>query len=354
MRAQIISSLLLLTSISSMAQSAEPPAGPPPSPVRVGEVEMQEFIPTVDMVGSIYSQRNVQLTAGVQGRLDWVAEPGTFLHQGETVAKVDDIPLTLQQAEQQAQIKRASINLKYLERELQRLKELRQSNSASAFQLDQTQSQYDLAQADLEIAKLKLAQIEDQLSRTKVLAPFDGVITERQREAGGDVNRGENLVTMLDTENLEGRIYVPVKYLPFIRQGKEILVKANGLQSYATVKAIIPAADMRSQSFELRVSLSADSLSQWTAGQLVTASLPIQDAKQVLTVHRDALILRRDGTYVVVIDKENRARREKVQVGDGHLDRVGVSAQSLKAGDRVATRGAERLQDGQLVSIHSG
>lgn len=349
MRVQLFSSLLLLVSMGSLAQAQEPP----PSPVQIGEVQLQAFTPTVDMVGSIYSQRNVQLTAGVQGRLEWVAEPGTFVHQGDTVAQLDAVPLTLQQAEQQAQIKRASINLHYLQRELKRLQELRQTNSASAFQLDQTQSQYDLAQADLDIAKLKLAQIDDQLSRTKVLAPFAGVITERQREAGGDVNRGDPLVTMLDTEHLEGRIYVPVKYLPFLHQGKPILVKANGLQSYATVKAIIPAADMRSQSFELRVTLPADSLSQWTAGQLVTASLPIQDTKEVLTVHRDALLLRRDGTYVVVIDEENRARREKVQVGDGHLERVSILASGVKAGDRVAIRGAERLQDGQRVSIGS-
>ena len=70
-------------------------------------------------------------------------------------------------------------------------------------------------------------QVEDQLDRTIVRAPFDGVITERLREAGGDVNRSEVLVHMLDTENLEGRVFVPVKYLPFLRQAKSIKITAN-------------------------------------------------------------------------------------------------------------------------------
>lgn len=324
---------------------------PPAKPVQVETVQKTLFSPTVDIVGTIYSRNNVKLTAGVSGRVDWVVEPGTFVSQGDEVAKFDQLPLKLQQAEQQAVIKRANINLKYLERELARLKELRQTNSASVFQYDQTQSQFDLAHADLEIAQLKLQQVEDQLDRTIVRAPFDGVITERLREAGGDVNRSEVLVHMLDTENLEGRVFVPVKYLPFLRLAKSIKVSANNYSVDAQIKAIIPAADMRSQSFELRVSLPNETNSIWTAGQLIKATMPVQAPQESLTVHRDALILRSEGTFVVVIDKDNKAHRQQVIVGEGLNDWVSISSDALQEGDRVATRGAERLVEGQTVTI---
>lgn len=320
-------------------------------PVEVEEVRETMFAPTVEIVGTIYSRHNVKLTAGVNGRLDWVAEPGSFLSKGEAVAKIDPLPLTLQQAEQQAEIKRAHINLKYLKRELARLQELRQTNSASAFQLDQTQSQYDLAQADLEIAQLRLKQIEDQLSRTTVKAPFTGVITERLREAGADVNRSEILAHMLDTENLEGRVFVPVKYLSYIRGAKTITVMNDMATVEATIKAIVPAADTRSQSFELRVSLPASVNSLWAAGQMIRASLPVSSPAPALTVHRDALILRREATYVVVIDEENKAHRKAVTVGEGMDERISIRGGDIKAGDKVATRGAERLRDGQSVTI---
>lgn len=340
-----IAVLCVASSFGSQAQET------PTTPVQVGEVKLQTIVPTIDIVGSIYSQNNVQLTAGVQGRLDWVAEPGTFLQKGEAVARIDQLPLQLQQAEQQAQIKRANINQKYLSRELDRLRELRESNSASAFQFDQTESQLELARADLEIAQLRLRQINDQLSRTMVKAPFDGVITERVREAGGDVSRSEVLVQMLDTENLEGRIFVPVKYLPFIRSSKEVQIFSEEQSLFASIKAIIPAADRQSQSFELRVSLPAEANSVWTSGQLIQARLPVKLPEETLTVHRDALILRRDGTYVVKIDEQNKAHRHQVKVGKGQDEWVTIESEQIHAGDRVATRGAERLQEGQTVSI---
>jgi RND family efflux transporter MFP subunit len=341
--------LLLISVLFSLAVRAQQPAA---SSVRVDEVRQTAFTPTVEIVGSIYSRNNVQLTAGANGRLDWVAEPGSFLLKGEEVAHIDPQPLKLQQAEQQVTIRRAKINQQYLKRELARLAELRQTNSASVFQFDQTKSQYELAGADLEIAQLKLKQIEDQLSRTIVKAPFEGVITERMREAGGEINRSDVLVQMLDTENLEGRIFVPVKYLPFIRHTKEVKVTSGDNSLVASIKSIIPAADMRSQSFELRVTLPKEANNIWAAGQHIKANLPVQNTQKMLTVHRDALILRQNGTYVVVIDNEQIAHRLKVEVGKGKDEWVSVKNDKLQAGDKVAIRGAERLTEGQLVTIN--
>lgn len=341
----LFSALIILTSNAVLAQQA------PVKPVQVDEVESSVFVPTVDIVGSIYSRNNVQLTAGVGGRLEYVAEPGSFLVKGDEVARIDMLPLELQQAEQKAEIKRAQINLRYLQREVKRLQDLRETNSASAFQLDQTQSQYDLANSDLKIAELRLKQINDQLSRTIVRAPFDGVVTDRIREAGGDVNRSDLLVQMLDTENLEGRIFVPVRYLPYLRTSKDVLIRSETHQINAAIKAIIPAADRQSQSFELRVSLPADANESWTSGELVTATVPVRAPEETLTVHRDALILRKEGTYVVVIDEDNTAHRHLVEVGRGMEERVSIQSDAIKAGDKVATRGAERVQEGQKVSI---
>lgn len=344
-RILLINSLIFGLAGNAVAQQA------PVKPVQVDEVESSVFVPTVEIVGSIFSRNNVQLTAGVGGRLDFVAEPGTFMVKGDEVARIDSLPLQLQKAEQEAEIKRAIINQKYLKREVSRLQDLRKSNSASAFELDQTQSQYDLANSDLEIARLRLKQINDQLSRTLVKAPFDGVITERVREAGSDVNRSDLLVRMLDTENLEGRIFVPVKYLPYLRTSKEVSIRSESNQTNARIKAIIPAADQQSQSFELRVSLPAGSSDSWTSGELITATVPVRAPEETLTVHRDALILRKEGTYIVVIDEQNTAHRHLVEVGRGMKERVSIQSEDVKAGDRVATRGAERVQEGQKVSI---
>ncbi|KXI29434.1 efflux RND transporter periplasmic adaptor subunit [Paraglaciecola hydrolytica] len=341
--------LLLLNTCLPLALAQQAPTVL--KPVQVEEIKTTLLAPTIDIVGSVYSRHNVQLTAGLSGRLEWVAEPGTAVRKGDDVARIDPLPLQLQRAEQQAQIKRAKINQIYLKRELARLADLRSSNSASAFQFDQTQSQFDLAQADLEIAELKLKQIDEQLSRSSIKAPFSGVVTERMQEAGAEVNRGAELVQMLDTQNLEGKIFVPVKYLPFVRQVASITVMNDNIKMDVPIKALIPAADSRSQSFELRVTLPVDELSNWTAGQILKARLPVQHPQETLTIHRDALILRQDGIYVMVIDQDNKAHKELVEVGQGQDDWVSIRNDNLRSGNRVAVRGAERLSEGQQVEI---
>ena len=216
--------------------------------------------------------------------------------------------------------------------------------------MDQTQSQYELAQADSEIATLKLKQIEDELKRATVKAPFDGVVTERVVRAGTDINRSDILLKLLDTEHLEVRLYIPVKYLAYVRKGLELKLQAIGQTISTEVTAVIPSTDPLSQTFEVRIQIPEHMNEFWTAGQLVKVTVPVQDAHPSLTVHRDALILRRDGTFVVKVDRENKAHRLLVKVGKGTLDRVSIQG-DLQRGDRIAIRGAERLNEGQSVVV---
>jgi RND family efflux transporter MFP subunit len=322
----------------------------PPSPVKIDQVITMPLAANTDLMGTLHSRSHIQVTAGVDGRLEWLAEPGRFVHEGETLVKMDLIPLKLRLLEQKAEIKRAQINVQYLANELQRLQKLKLSNSASQFQLDQNQSQYDLAQTDIEIANLKLKQIEDQITRATVKAPFAGVITERLVRAGTDVNRSDALLKILDTEHLEVRLYVPIKYLPFVAKGNGLDITANGQLVNAAITSLIPSVDAKSQTFEVRINIPNELNDTWAAGQLVKVSVPIQANTTSLTVHRDALILRKEGTFVVKIDNENKVHRLPVVVGNGTFERVSIEGE-LQQGDHVAVRGAERLTEGQKVIV---
>ena len=319
-------------------------------PMKIDQVQEMNLSATTDLMATIHSRSHVQVTAGVNGRVEWLAEPGSMVQQGDVLVKMDLLPLKLMQLEQQAQLKRAEINNRYLKNEVQRLQKLKQSNSASQFQLDQTQSQYDLAKTDIEIADLKLQQIADQIQRANVTAPFAGVITERIVRAGTDINRSDVLLKILDTEHLEVRLYVPIKYLAFVRKGHSLDISANGQLINAKISALIPSADVKSQTFEVRVNIPSHLNESWSAGQLVKVTVPIQATDNTLTVHRDALILRKDGTYVVKIGLDNKVHRLPVIVRSGTFERVSIEGE-LKHGDNVAIRGAERLNEGQEVIV---
>ncbi|MGB1263197.1 MAG: efflux RND transporter periplasmic adaptor subunit [Cognaticolwellia sp.] len=340
----LLSASMLLTGHAIAAQET------PAKPVKVDQVKTMSLNATTDLMATIHSRSHLQVTAGVNGRIEWLAEPGSMVQQGDVLVKMDLLPLKLMQLEQQAQLKRAEINVRYLKNEVQRLQKLKQSNSASQFQLDQTQSQYDLAKTDIEIADLKLQQIDDQIQRANVTAPFSGVITERMVRAGSDVNRSDSLLKILDTEHLEVRLFVPIKYLAFVRKGHSLNISANGQMISAKVSALIPSADAKSQTFEVRINIPSHLNEAWAAGQLVKVTVPIQASKSSLTVHRDALILRKDGTYVVKIDQNNQVQRLPVVVQNGTFERVSVEGE-LSHGDKVAIRGAERLNEGDKVIV---
>jgi RND family efflux transporter MFP subunit len=342
----VITSVACALLASQLSYAADSPL----SPVEIDTVTEMSLAATADLMGTVHSRSYVNITASVNGRLEWLQEPGVMVVKGDVLAKMDLLPLQLKQAEQKAQIKRASINSQYFNNELKRLQKLKKTNSTSQFQLDQTKSQFELAQADSEIANFKLQQIEDQLQRATVKAPFDGVVTERVVRAGTDISRSDVLLKLLDTEHLEVRLYVPVKYLAYVRKGLELNLQAIGQKISTQVTTVIPSTDPRSQTFEVRIKIPEHLNEFWTAGQLVKVTVPIQGAHPSLTIHRDALILRKDGTFVIKIDDENKVHRLLVKVGKGTVERVTIEGE-LQHGDKVAIRGAERLKDGQSVIV---
>ncbi|WP_068546884.1 efflux RND transporter periplasmic adaptor subunit [Thalassotalea crassostreae] len=343
-RSLIVASALFVTSYAT-AQAARPA-----SPVKVEVVKQTKLSPSVNLLGTVYSHSNIAITAGVNGQLLNVVEPGTFVESGDILVTMDTLPLELMQLEKQAQIKREKINLSYLKRELARLETLKMQNNTAEFQLDQTKSKYELAQADLEIAQLKLKQINDQLDRATIKAPFSGVITERIEREGTDVNRSQVLLRMLDTENLRVHLFVPIRYMAFIQKNEALSVFNDHFQTTAQISAVIPAADQRSQTFELRLDLDANTVGKWTTGELVKVEVPVQADIETIAIHRDALILRSNETYVMIIDDNNTAHKKTVTVGTGQGDWVSVEGE-LSAGDNVAIRGAETLREGQKVSV---
>lgn len=336
--------------MASLGTSNAIAAEAPPKPVKIDMVKEMTLAATTDLNGTLHSRSHIPITAGVSGRLDWLAEPGDYVTKGDVIAKMDLIPLMLRQSEQKAQLKRATINVKYLKNELSRLQKLSETNATSQYLLDQTQSEYELAQTDIEIADLKLKQIDDEISRAVVKAPFDGVITERYVRSGTDISRSDMLLKLLDTKNLEARVFIPIKYLQFVNKDQQLAIFTKAHQITAKVAAKIPSADTRSQTFEVRLSIPETTADVWAAGQLVRITIPVQAASKSLTVHRDALILRKDGTYVVRVAADNKVERLLVQVGKGNLERVSIEG-DLQHGDNVAVRGAERLSSGQTVVV---
>ncbi len=326
--------------------------------VAVETVIASPVTPILTLTGNVHSRASLPITAGLDAQLSWVAEPGTRINSGEPMIRFDVEPLTLLQAEQKALIDRDKVQLSYLNRELKRMQKLHQGKNVSEDELEEVQSRRDIAQQDIAVAKTRLAIIEERLSRTQVNAPFDGVVVKREHREGEDVSRGDVLLQLQQVDPLEVRLFVPVKHLASLSVGQSISVfrqLVNVEKSSALIRSIVPSADVRSQTVEVRIDLAQNDFRPWIPGELLNAEIELKPERGQIAVPRDAILIRSDGTYVVAIDKDHVAHRIKVRLGkaQGEWINIRTDNQQLKAGEQVAIRGAERLRQGQAVNINN-
>lgn len=318
--------------------------------VRIDHASLQSLAPVILVPGTVISRNDAKLAAEVTGRLLTVAEVGSFVAQGGVVASIEDTLLRLKKDEQQAEVARAQARWKYLESEEKRYVRLADSNLAAAAKLEETRSDRDVSRGDLQVAASRLAQIEDQLARTRLRAPFAGLVVERLMMPGERVDIGNNVVRMLDQQHLEVIARAPLEYFSYLHPGQQLVLTTSRVTASGTVRTVVAVGSENTHQFELRLDIEGNS---FPVGQTLRVAVPISEPREALVVPRDALVLRPGSISVFVVDDEQKAREIPVTTGIDAGNQIEVSGQ-LEPGDRVIIRGNERLRPGQMVSIIEG
>ncbi len=334
---------------------ADNTGSPPAVPVVIAVAQSQELAPVVWYPASVISRRDARLAAEVAGRLVEVAEVGTRLQAGEAVARLDGALLRQSEAEQAALIRREQARLALFSAEVSRLSRLAQQNNAAQSQLDQAVADRDVARSELAAAQARLAQTRERLARTVLRTPFPAVVTERRMQVGEWAEAGAAVVRVVDPAALEVQAWVPARALSQLTPGTMLTVRGGTAGSSRTaqgrVRTLVPVGDDTSRLFEVRVALgSAQTALNWPAGKSLQLGVPTAAARQVVTVPRDALVLRRDGISVYRIGAGGGAERVRVETGVANGSHIEVRG-DIRPGDRVVIRGGERLRPGQKVRI---
>lgn len=341
-KATVATILIVLPMVSTAQQG--------PALVKVAPAVVKDIAPVTTLPGTVLSRNDARLSAEVEGRLTDVVDVGTAVRMGDTVATIEDTVLRLQNSELKALVARVEARLRYLESEEQRFTQLAESNLAAATQLDQTRSDRDVARSDLDVARARLGLNEDQLARTQILAPYDGIVVERLMMRGERVVVGSNVVRLVDQEDLEVVARAPLEYFEFVQRGQDLAVSSRTRNATGTVRTVVAVGDQNTHQFELRLDLEGN---PFPVGQTLRVSIPVAQSREVLTVPRDALVLRAEGMSVFVLNEDDTARQVPVTAGVGQGDDIEVNG-DVSSGDRVVVRGNERLQAGQEVSIMDG
>ena len=337
----------LLASLLPVTASAQQPPAPPPAPVVVEQAKRDLFSATLCVSGTVISKNDARIAAETAGRITWVADVGTHFEQGDAIAMIDAGDLQLELADSEAQLASLEAQLKYQESNLQRLQKLGASNNAALTQIDEAQSHLDMTRQSINRAEVAIKQIKRRITQTEVVAPFPGVVAERLVQIGEFVNRGAQVARLVDTEHREIRAQAPLSVAGWIKPGMEVSVEHKAGESLSPVQSVIPVGDERSRMFEVRVAANNPA---WIVGSPVRVALPNSEPRELVAIPRDALVLRGPSVFVMRVNEDNTVERVDVQTGIGLGGFVEVIG-NVNQGDRVVTRGGERLRPGQSVSV---
>lgn len=230
----------------------------------------------------------------------------------------------------------------------------RQQGDTDAANLQTQTAAVGAAQANVAAQQAQVAKLEKQQSYERVVAPFDGVITQRSIDTGSlvtaDSTSGSPMFALAHTDQLRVQVYVPQDAAPGIRQG---------------VPASIVVPEMPGRVFNGTVARTAESLQAGTrtllaevdvanpdgalaAGVYCTVKFQVPRADPVIVIPAEALIIDKDGPQVAAYD-HGKARLRKVQLGEDDGDHISIAA-GLTAGDQVIVSLPVDLQDGAPVA----
>ena len=321
-------------------------ADEPPVPVVVAEARMEKFAANLTATGTVISRNDARISGEVGGTLAWIAEPGAAVKRGAAVARIDTQRLMLALRDNEAAVKRLEAQLDLLATQRKRLQTLG-SNVVSQSQLDEAASRERMAEQDVEQARVARDRARLDVNRATVRAPFDGIVAERLQQSGEFVSSGTPLLRLVNDGDLEVVARAPLTMADAVSAGAMAQLIDGDRKSSGTVRAVIPVGDERSRMVELRIALTERS---WRVGAPVRVEIAPRNLKAVVTVPRDAVILRQGASYVMRVKSDNTAERVAVNIGPGHANQVQIDG-TLQAGDRIVVRGAERLQPGQTVKV---
>ena len=348
------------------AGAPEGVAQQPPAVVSVDQVRMEAMAQTVPVLGRLVARRAGEVaarTAGPVARLHVAV--GDRVETGDPIAELDAIRLRAERDrlaaivnEAQAQVERLVAQSALHRQELRRLEGLRNSAAFSQSRFEDARQQVIIAESAIgtadaarlsAAASLSLAEID--LAWAKIAAPYPGVVTLVHTEVGAWLGVGARVVSMVNDQDLEVEADVPSSRVGALNSGAQVsVVLDDGTEHTAIVRTVVPEENALTRTRRVRFTPRFSALRKPLAiNQSATVVLPAGRSRQVLTVHKDAIV-RNQGQAFVYVAQDGAAQIRPVQLGVAVGGRFEVLG-GLGPGEPVVVRGNERLRPGQAITV---
>ena len=356
-----VSGLLLVLPVGLMLllaacgrSTAEGPQGPPTMPVKVQRIGSQEIGNTSEYVATIKSRNSATIMSDVEG---WIfainVKSGDLVKKGQSLMEIDPRRQAATVSNWESQRASKVANLQLAKVQLERAKGLFASGVISKQDLDQAQSTYDAANADVNSMDAQINQQQVQLRYFSVFAPVDGIVGDIPVHVGDRVTNTTMLTTLDERRGLEVYLPIPSDRAKELKVGAPVqILDANGNVILTTrVNFISPQVDTATQSVLAKapVDKAADKL---RSQQLVRARITWSTQPGV-TIPVVA-VSRLGGQFFAFVaeQKDGKASARQVPLTLGEISGNDYRVISgLKAGDEVIVSGGQNLADGIPIKI---
>ncbi len=303
------------------------------------------------ITGSIQPERRADLRAEIQAIVMQVLkENGEAVHRGDLLVRLDDTAIRDALASAEAASRAAALAFDQATRQLERMKTLRASGMTSAQALDDAEGRRNTAQSDEETSKARVVGARQQLGRTEVRAPFDGIITERKVSPGDTAQLGKELLKVIDPASMRFEALVSADHVGEVKAGQPVNFRVNGYgdqEFRGKVRRVSPAANPTTRQVEVLVDFVGDKQPK-LAGLYAEGRLEAQ-SRTSLTVPASAVV--RDGDKMSVWRVQATKLQKVLLVIEERDLRSGdyVVKGGLAEGDRVIRYPTALLKDNQPV-----
>ena len=373
--AGFLSLTMLLSCLPAHAAEKKPGANQP-VPVTAATAQQQSMPVWLEAQGTVLPLNYVNVMPRVASLLQSVNfREGQMVKTGQLLATLDPQPFQVLLDQAKAQTLRDQAQLEGAQADLKRYETLLTQDSISEQQV--VDQRATVAQLAATVAADKAAQenAQMQLGWTRITSPISGIVGLRQVSAGnivgtagaigggnsalsGTVANAMPIVTVAEIQPITVLFPIAQTELPAVlermHEGATLLVEAWDQRRSAVIdKGRVIAMDNQINSSTGTAMLKAEfpnARRMLFPNQFVNIRLLVNTIKGAVVVPASAIATGAPGTYVYVIDSNNKVTMRKITAGTTDRDYTAVSS-GLKAGERVVTDGLDRLRDGSQVQV---
>jgi RND family efflux transporter MFP subunit len=329
-------------------------------PVSVIHPERGKSSSELTLPGMIQAYDQAPIYARVDGYVHtWYVDIGAHVTKGQLLAVIEAPEVDQQLNQARAMLTQAQANLELAKMTAPRYQELIKTNSVSQQEVDQNNQNLAAQEASVQAATASVSRLEQMQGFEKIVAPFDGIITERKTDFGdlvnaGNAGLGHELFRISQNNIVRIFVTVPEEFASQVRVGTKASLDVVSLPNRRFAASVTRTADsIDVASRTLTVELDVPNPS----GQLLPGAyanvhfqLPLNTAP--LVVPASTILFQANGPQVGVVNTQDQVALRKVTIGHDFGDTIEIVA-GLRPGDAVVANPPDSLTNGMRVAVQS-